>query len=97
MITDHEGNEFNGVREMYLHYGLTESFYYQRKRQGMPLQQILTTPRRKQINSCIDDTLVYKRHHRERTNHHMKPVKLKAVSDFRLEHGTVTVKEYWRG
>lgn len=96
-ITDHLGNEFKGVREMYLHYGLNESIYYQRKRQGMPLQQILTTPRRKQINSCLDDTLVYKRHHRERTNHHMKPVKLKAVSDFRLEHGTVTVKEYWRG
>ena len=62
MVTDHLGNEFKGIRAMYLHYGLNESIYYQRKRQGQSLEKILTTPVRLQKNSCIDDTLVYKRH-----------------------------------
>lgn len=97
MITDHEGNEFNGVREMYLHYGLTESVYYQRKRQGIPLQQILTTPRRKQINSCLDDTLVYKRHHISKKKYEKKAIRLKSEVSYKTEHGKVTVREYWRG
>ena len=86
MTKDHLGNEFKGVREMYL--------YYQRKRNGMSLEKILTTPRRMQKNSCLDDTLIYKRHHREKTS---RPVKLKSESAYRMEHGSVTVKEYWRG
>ena len=94
MVTDHLGNEFKGVRAMYLHYGLNESIYYQRKRQGQSLEKILTTPVRLQKNSCLDDTLTYKRHYRDKIS---RPVKLKSESAYRLEHGSVTVKEYWRG
>lgn len=94
MVTDHLGNEFKGVREMYLHYGLNESLYYQRKRNGMSLEKILTTPRRMQKNSCLDDTLVYKRHQRSKT--YTRQIKLKSEAGFRMEHGRVTIREYWR-
>lgn len=62
-VKDHLGQEFKTIREMYLHYGLNESVYYQRKRIGMSLEDILSTPIRKQKNNCVDDTLIYKRHH----------------------------------
>ena len=93
MVTDHLGNEFKGVRAMYLHYGLNESIYYQRKRQGQSLEKILTTPVRLQKNSCLDDTQVYKRHQRSKT--YPRQIKLKSESGFRMEHGSVTIREYW--
>ena len=97
MVKDHLGNEFKGVREMYLHYGLNESLYYQRKRQGMSLEKILSTPRRIQKNSCLDDTLIYKRHQVSKMRCQQRAVKLKAETAYKLECGTVTVREYWRG
>lgn len=97
MVKDHLGYSFKGVREMYLHYGLNESLYYQRKRQGMSLEKILTTPRRIQKNSCLDDTLIYKRHQVSKKKHEQRAVKLKAETAYKLECGTVTIREYWRG
>jgi hypothetical protein len=97
MVKDHLGHSFKGVREMYLHYGLNESLYYQRKRQGMSLEKILTTPRRIQKNSCLDDTLIYKRHQVSKKRHEQRAVKLKAETAYKLECGTVTIREYWRG
>ena len=96
MITDHLGNEFKGVREMYLHYGLNESIYYQRKRLGQSLEKILTTPVRRQKNNCLDDTLVYKRHQVSRKKYEKKAIKLKSEVSYKTEHGKVTVREYWR-
>lgn len=97
MVTDHLGNEFKGVRAMYLHYGLNESIYYQRKRNGMSLEKILTTPRRLQKNSCLDDTLVYKRHQASRKNYEKSAIRLKSEVSYKTAHGKVTVREYWRG
>lgn len=97
MVKDHLGNEFKGVREMYLHYGLNESIYYQRKRQGQSLEKILTTPVRLQKNSCLDDNLIYKRHQVSKKRHEQRAVKLKAETAYKLECGTVTIREYWRG
>jgi len=96
MVTDHLGNKFKGVRAMYLHYGLNESLYYQRKRNGMSLEKILTTPRRMQKNSCLDDTLVYKRHQVSKMRYKQRDVKMHSENVYRVEHGTVTVKEFWR-
>ncbi|WP_295353076.1 hypothetical protein [uncultured Succinivibrio sp.] len=96
-ITDHLGNEFKGVRAMYLHYGLNESIYYQRKRQGQSLEKILTTPVRLQKNSCLDDTLVYKRHQISKKKYEKKAIRLKSEVSYKTEHGKVTVREYWRG
>lgn len=62
-MKDHLGNEFKTIRAMYLSYGLNESLYYQRKRLGMSLKEILTTPIQKRKNNCLDDTLIYKRHY----------------------------------
>lgn len=96
MVTDHLGNEFKGVRAMYLHYGLNESIYYQRKRQGQSLEKILTTPVRLQKNSCLDDTLIYKRHQVSKMRCQQRAVKMHSENTYRVEHGTVTVKEFWR-
>ena len=59
---DHLGHPFPDVRSMYLFWGLTEWAYYHRKHQGWTLEQILTTPVKKQRNNCIDDSEQYKRH-----------------------------------
>lgn len=96
MATDHLGNKFKTTREMYLHYGLNESLYYRRKSMGFSLKKILSTPRRIYKNSCLDDTLTYKRHQVQKRAY-KTPLREQEEVKFKLPHGTVTVTEYWRG
>ncbi len=44
--TDHLGNKFKTAKDMCVFYGIPESTYMSRKRQGWDLERILTTPPR---------------------------------------------------
>ena len=101
MVRDHLGHTFLGVREMYLFWGLTEWVYYERKGKGWPLEKILTTPLRVMGNNNTDDTFHYtqKLERKRKTDrpYERREYRLTATNEYRLEHGTVTVREYQRG
>ena len=80
---------------MYLYWGLTEWAYYTRKQQGRTLEQILTTPVKKQRNNCIDDSEQYKRHFKNKTEYKA----YKKISEVKqsLQGGYVVITEYQRG
>lgn len=94
MVKDHLGHTFLGVREMYLFWGLTEWVYYERKGKGWPLEKILTTPLRVMANNNTDDKAQYKRKF-TRKKQGDRPT-LQNVTEYRLDHGTVKVMEYYR-
>ena len=92
---DHLGHPFPDVRSMYLFWGLTEWTYYHRKHQGWTLEQILTTPVKKQRNNCLDDSEQYKRHIKNKKEYEY----YKKVSEERkdIKGGYVVITEYQRG
>lgn len=94
MVKDHLGHTFIGVREMYLFWGLTEWVYYERKGKGWPLEKILTTPLRVMANNNTDDKAQYaKRFKRKKQGDRAR---LQKTTEYRLDHGTVKVMEYYR-
>lgn len=94
MVKDHLGHTFIGVREMYLFWGLTEWVYYERKGKGWPLEKILTTPLRVMANNNTDDKAQYKRKFTRKKQGDR--ARLQNVTEYRLDHGTVKVMEYYR-
>lgn len=51
---DHLGNEFTTIKAMCEHWCINKETYQTRIKQGMSLEQALTTPPRKGPKSCTD-------------------------------------------
>lgn len=93
MITDHKGNKYSSIRAMYRAYGLTDWLYYQRKKKGWHIIEILETPVRPMKTNNNNDTEAYRRKtHKEIVK--SKPMKLLRKETTKLSGGYVVCHEY---
>ena len=89
MVRDHLGHTFPSVQAMFYFWGLKEWAYYERKRAGWSLEQILTTP----LNIEPDkDGKPIAKPVRQHSQH-----RLISTTKKHIEGGQVTIREYQRG